>query len=55
MKYEIFYGKERKFCTNHEECLPRIEVLKQMKTDGYTILRDGKKWNMKKTEDKDEA
>ena len=50
MKYEIFYGKERKFATDHEECLPKPEVLKQMKSDGYTILKDGKKWNLKKEE-----
>lgn len=43
MRFEVFLGSVRKFCTEHRECVPDAKTLKEMQAEGYTVYVDGKK------------
>ena len=48
MRFEVFLGSVRKFCTEHRECVPDAKTLKEMQAEGYTVYVDGKKVGRKK-------
>lgn len=42
MLFEVYRDKKRLMYTEHEECIPLIETIKAIKTEGYKVLLDGK-------------
>lgn len=47
MLFEVYRDKTRLMCTEHEECIPPPDIIKNMKSEGYRILLDGKIYKMK--------
>ena len=42
MLFEIYRDKKRMWFTEHEECMPSTEAIKNIKTAGYKVLLDKK-------------
>lgn len=42
MLFEIYRDDKRMMYTEQEECIPTVDVIKNMKSAGYKILLDGK-------------
>lgn len=49
MLFEVYKDNKRMMYTEHEECIPPIDVIKNMKADGYKILLDGKAYKTTKS------
>ena len=42
MLFEVYRDNTRVMYTEHEECIPPIDVIKDIKAAGYKVLLDGK-------------
>ena len=42
MLFEVYKDKIRLMYTEHEECIPSIDIIKTIKAAGYKVLLDGK-------------
>lgn len=49
MLFEVYKDNKRMMYTEYEECIPPIDVIKNMKADGYKILLDGKTYKTTKS------
>lgn len=52
MLFEVYRDNQRLMCTEHESCIPSIDLIKQMKAAGYKVLLDGKVYKTTKNIDK---
>jgi hypothetical protein len=48
MLFEVYRDKQRLWYTEHEECIPSIETVKNLKAAGYKVLLDGKVYKITK-------
>ena len=42
MLFEVYRDKQRLMYTEHKECIPPADLIKEMKAAGYKVLLDGK-------------
>jgi predicted ribosome-associated RNA-binding protein Tma20 len=48
MLFEVYRDKKRLMYTEHKECIPSIETIKNIKAAGYKVLLDGKAYKTTK-------
>lgn len=48
MLFEAYKDDKRFMWTEHKECIPPIDVIKNMKAAGYKVLLDGKVYKITK-------
>ena len=52
MLFEVYRDNKRLMYTEHEECIPPLDLIKEMKAAGYKVLLDGKVYKTTKNVDK---
>lgn len=53
MLFEVYRDGKRIMWTEHEECIPPIDVIKSMKAAGHKVLLDGKVYKTTKEKKKE--
>ena len=49
MLFEVYRDKQRIMYTEHEECIPSADEIKEFKAAGFKILLDGKPYKSSKS------
>lgn len=52
MLFEVYKDSKRMMYTEYEECIPSIDVIKKLKTEGYKFFLNGKAYKITKDTDR---